>query len=86
MKTMMYVSRLGEEIATSLRMSAPISPECSAMPTPIIATRITPTAAKPRKFGTNEVNMNRTPSPVSRPLASTRSDSILYSPRSTSGS
>ena len=73
MKTMMYVSDPGEEIATSLRISAPISPEYSATPTPIIATRITPTAAKPRKFDTNVVNMKLMPSLVSSPLASTRS-------------
>lgn len=66
-KTMMYVSEPGVEIATSRRMSAPTRPEYSATPTPTIATRITPTAANPRKFGTKDVNMNRMPSAVSRP-------------------
>ena len=60
----------GVEIATSLRIRAPTNPEYSATPTPIIATRIRPTAVKPRKLGTNDVNMKRMPSPVSRPLIS----------------
>ena len=63
------------EIATSLRMSPPTRPESSATPTPIIATRITPIAVKPRKLGTNEVNMNRMPSPVSSPCTSKVSSS-----------
>ena len=37
--------------ATSLRMSAPISPADSATPTPSMATMITPTALKFMKFG-----------------------------------
>ena len=59
-------------------MSAPTSPEYSATPTPIIATRITPTAANPRKLETNDVKMKRMPSPVSRPLASTCSFLMVY--------
>ena len=67
---MMYVSEAGVEIATSLRISPPTRPDSSATPTPIIATRITPIAVKPRKLGTNDVNMKRMPSAVSRPLTS----------------
>ena len=52
--------------STILRTSVAISPDSSASPTPIIATMITPTAPKPRKFGTIEVNMKRMPSPESR--------------------
>ena len=53
-------------VATSLRTSAAISPDSSASPTPIIATRITPTPVNPRKFATGDVNMNRMPSGASR--------------------
>ena len=67
---MMYVSVAGREIATSLRMRPPTRPDSSATPTPIIATRITPSAVKPRKLGTNDVNMKRMPSPVSSPSTS----------------
>ena len=54
-------SRLGET-ATSLRMSAPISPPASATPAPIIAMNVTATTPKPAKLGTNDVKMNRMPS------------------------
>ena len=67
---MMNVSVLGEEAATSLRISAPISPAASARPTPIITTRMIATAAKLRKLSTNDVNRKRMPSTVSRPLTS----------------
>ena len=53
-------------IATSLRTSVAIRPDSSARPTPIIATRITPTPVKPRKLATGEVSMKRMPSPDSR--------------------
>lgn len=53
-------------IATSLRTSVAIIPDSSASPTPIMATRITPTPVKPRKFATGDVNMNRMPSGDSR--------------------
>ncbi len=43
------------ETATSLRMSALISPASSATPTPIIATMISPTAVKPMKLGMIEL-------------------------------
>jgi hypothetical protein len=65
--TMMNVSVLLDDTATSLRISAPISPTDSASPTPIITTRMIETAAKLRKLSTNEVNRKRTPSPVSKP-------------------
>jgi hypothetical protein len=47
---------------TSLRTSVAIRPDSSARPTPIMATRITPTPVKPRKFATGDVTMNRIPS------------------------
>ena len=62
MKTMNGVSVASDETATSLRISAPIRPEASARPTPIITTRMIATAAKLRKFETNEVKMKRIPS------------------------
>ena len=65
---MMNVSVLREDTATSLRISAAISPAASARPTPIITTRMIATAAKLRKLSTNDVNRKRTPSTVSRPL------------------
>ena len=52
--------------ATILRTRVAISPDSSATPTPIIATRMTPTPVKPRKFATGEVSMNRMPSGASR--------------------
>ena len=55
------------ETATSLRMSAPISPASSATPAPSIATNVTATTPKPAKLATNDVKMNRMPSTVSRP-------------------
>ncbi len=60
---MKAMSRRGAT-ATSLRISAPIIPACSATPTPIMATKTTATTAKPAKLSTNEVNMNRIPSTV----------------------
>ena len=68
MKTMMGVSIAADETATSLRISAPIRPEASARPTPIITTRMIATAAKLRKFATNDVNMKRMPSAESEAL------------------
>ena len=62
MKMMIGVSVAADVAATSLRMSAPISPDASASPTPIITTRMIATAAKLRKLATNDVNMKRTPS------------------------
>ena len=53
-------------IATSLRTSVAIRPDSSARPTPIMATRITPTPVNPRKFATGEVSMKRIPSGASR--------------------
>lgn len=53
---MISVSVESDETATSLRMSAPISPAASARPTPIITTTMIVTVAKLRKFDTNEVN------------------------------
>ena len=53
---MMNVSVLFDETPTSLRISAAISPAASARPTPIITTRMIATAAKFRKFETNDVN------------------------------
>ena len=47
-------------------MSAPMSPASSATPTPIIATKMTPTTPKPAKLATNDVKMKRMPSAVSR--------------------
>ncbi len=64
----MNVSVPRDETPTSLRIRAPISPAASARPTPIITTRMIATAAKFRKLETNDVNRNRTPSPVSRPF------------------
>ncbi len=55
MNTMMYVSERGDDTATSLRMSAPISPEASASPTPIMTMRMMPMAVKPMKLLTNDV-------------------------------
>ena len=52
--------------ATSLRTSAAMRPDSSAMPTPIIATRITPTPVKPRKLPTGLVSMKRIPSADSK--------------------
>ena len=63
-----------------MRISAPISPDASARPTPIITTRMIATAAKFRKLETNEVNMNRTPSAESRLWIDAVSLTILYSP------
>ena len=62
MKMMMGVSIASDETATSLRISAPISPAASARPTPIITTRMIATAAKFRKFATKEVKRKRIPS------------------------
>ena len=75
---MMNVSMPGEEAATSLRISAPISPAASARPTPIITTRMIATAAKLRKLSTNDVNRKRMPSTVSRPLTSVVSVRTSY--------
>ena len=61
------VSVRSEEIATSLRISAPIRPAASATPTPIMTTSMIATAEKLRKLSTNEVNRKRTPSPVRSP-------------------
>ena len=49
-------------------MSAPMSPASSASPTPSIATRMIPTTPKLLKLATGDVNMNRMPSAVRRPL------------------
>jgi len=65
---MMKVSAHFGATATSLRIRAPINPACSARPTPIIATRMTPTTPKLVKFDTAEVKMNLMPSAVSRLL------------------
>lgn len=64
--TMMKVKIERGAISTILRTSAAISPDSSASPTPIIATTITPTAPKPRKLPTIDVNMKRMPSAESR--------------------
>ena len=65
-KTIMKVKIDRGATATSLRTSVAISPDSSARPTPIIATRITPTPVKPRKFAIGEVSMKRMPSGDSR--------------------
>jgi len=57
---------------TSLRIRALTSPEVSATAAPTMATIIRPTAAKPMKFGINEVYMKRMPSAVSRLRTSIR--------------
>ncbi len=62
MKTMIGVSIASDETATSLRISAPISPAASARPTPTITTRMIATAAKFWKLATNDVKRKRTPS------------------------
>ena len=54
--TMTNVSVLRDETPTSFRIRAAISPHASARPTPIITTRMIATAAKLRKFETNDVN------------------------------
>ena len=51
---------------TILRIRARIKPDCSARPTPIIATMKMPTGPKLMKFGTTEVTMKRSPSGASR--------------------
>jgi hypothetical protein len=48
--------------ATILRISAWIRPARSPRPTPIIATRMTPTGPKLMEFGTAEVQIKRIPS------------------------
>jgi hypothetical protein len=50
-----------------LRISAAISPETSATPTPIMMTRMIPIAVNPMKLLTKDVNRYRIPSMVSRP-------------------
>ena len=52
---MMKVSVLLDETPTSFRISAAINPTASARPTPIMTTRMIATAAKFRKFETNDV-------------------------------
>ena len=47
---------------TILRISAAMRPDASATPTPIIATNVTATTAKPAKLLTNDESMNRMPS------------------------
>ena len=56
---------------TIFLISAVIRPACSARPTPIIATRITPTGPKPMKLRIIEVNRKRMPSAVSRLFTAT---------------
>ena len=46
----------------------PISPACSASPTPTMATKMTPTGPKFRKFRTADVKRKRMPSALSRLL------------------
>ena len=86
MKTMIGVSIAADVALTSLRIREPINPEASAKPTPIITTRMIATAAKLRKFATNEVNMNRTPSTESRLWIAAVCSTILYSPSCTDAS
>ena len=83
MKTMIGVSNASDETATSFRISAPISPDASARPTPIITTRMIATAAKLRKLATNEVKMNRMPSADRRLWTAAVWVTILYSPSCT---
>lgn len=47
---------------TSLRINEPSSPDSSATPAPIIATKVTPITAKPAKLFTKDEKMNRMPS------------------------
>ena len=56
---------------TIFLISAVTSPACSARPTPIMATRITPTGPKPMKLRIIEVNRKRMPSAVSRLFTAT---------------
>ena len=76
--------------ATSLRISAAISPACSATPTPAIATNVTATTANPAKLLTNDDSMNRMPSIESRLFTAnvccsiTTSGTWTISPRSRS--
>ena len=62
MKMMIGVSMAADETLTSFRIRAPIRPAASARPTPIITTRMIATAAKLRKFATNDVKRKRMPS------------------------
>ena len=64
---MMYVSAPADDAATSRRISAAMSPERSATPTPIITTRMIPMAVKPMNTGTGDVKRKRIPSAVRRP-------------------
>jgi len=57
----MAVIAAGGATITIFRINAWIRPDCSAMPTPIIATMIMPTGPKFMKFGTTDVKMNRIP-------------------------
>ena len=52
----------------SLRINAPISPACSASPTPTMTTKMIPTGPKFRKFRTADVKTKRMPSAVRRLL------------------
>ena len=66
MKMMIGVNIAADDTLTSFRISAPIRPAASARPTPIITTRMIATAAKLRKFATNDVKRKRTPSADSK--------------------
>ena len=63
--TIQVIAQAGATL-TSFRISAPIRPDSSATPTPIMATRITATTLKLEKLLTREVNRNRMPSTDSR--------------------
>src|SRR5262245_16655769 len=84
--TMIGVSIAADETATSLRMRAPISPAASARPTPSMTTRMIATAAKLRKFATNDVKMNRTPSADTRLWIEAVFSTTRYSPSWTDAS
>jgi hypothetical protein len=65
-------------MSTILRITVPISPDRSANPMPIIATRMIPTGPKFTKLWTTEVPMNRMPSADSRVLTVVVTCSVLY--------
>ena len=67
----MNVMARGGAILTRRLMNDEIRPTSSAMPTPIMATTMTPTTPKLLKLATGDVNTNRSPSASSRLCAAT---------------
>ena len=68
---MMNVMARGGVTLTSRLMNEEIRPTSSAMPTPIMATTMTPTTPKLLKLATGDVNTNRSPSASRRLCAAT---------------